>query len=61
MLVPAGGETRLVSIPFGCSAQELFSTLERATSSFSDSGELRSDFVSGSRVAQGNAFDQNYV
>ena len=40
-----GGETRLVSVPFACSAGDLFTVLERATSGFSESSDLRSDTV----------------
>lgn len=39
-----GGETRLINIPYGCSAEMLFATLERATSSLSESSELTSEY-----------------
>lgn len=41
-----GGETRLINIPYGCSAGTLFATLERATSSLSESSEFTSEYVS---------------
>jgi len=41
-----GGETRLLNIPYGCSAGTLFATLERATSSLSESSEFTSEYVS---------------
>jgi hypothetical protein len=41
-----GGETRLINIPYGCSAVVLFSTLERATSSLTESSEVTSEYVS---------------
>lgn len=40
-----GGETRLVSIPVGCTAEVLFNILERITYNTSESSELRTGFL----------------